>query len=104
MRIRNGSLRLDAIGEMRAGKAAAAAYEDYKRHCAEQLALQPGLTDFRLFWTALGRALGGRDKIIIDADKVPGRRNLLLMDPDQFKVPVPMLAPRPLREGPGEGP
>jgi Cu+-exporting ATPase len=97
-------LALDAIGEMRGGKTPANAYEQYKRRCAEQLALQPGLTDFRLFWTALGRALGGREKIIIDANKVPGRLNMLMMDPEQFKVPVPILAPRPMPEGPGEGP
>src|SRR5262249_58596973 len=93
-------LALDAIGEIRGGKTPTSAYEDYKRRCAEQAALQPGLTDFRLFWTAVGRALAGRDKIIIDADKVPGRRNLLLMDPEQFKVPVPILAPRPLPQRP----
>ncbi len=57
------------------------------------------LNDFRLFWTALGRSLGGRDKLIIDADQIPGRRHLLLMDPEQFRVPVPILAPR---AGPSE--
>ena len=35
---------------------------------------------------------------------VIGRRNLLLVDPEQFRVPVPLLAPRGMREGPGEGP
>jgi Cu+-exporting ATPase len=97
-------LALDAIGEVRAGKAPALAYEGYRRRREELLALQPALNDFRLFWTALGRALAGRDKMVIDADKVNGRRNLLLMDPDQFKVPVPLLAPRPGPSGPGEGP
>ena len=27
---------------------------------------------------------------MIDAEKISGRRNLLLLDPDQFRVPVPM--------------
>jgi regulator of protease activity HflC (stomatin/prohibitin superfamily) len=96
-------LALDAIGEIRAGQAPAAAYGRYQSRRAELLALQPVLNDFRLFWTELGRALAGRDKMIIDADKVPGRRNLLLLDPEQFRVPIPMLAPRGGREGQGEG-
>ena len=36
------------------------------------LLLQAALTDFRLYWDALARALAGREKVIIDADKVPG--------------------------------
>jgi Cu+-exporting ATPase len=94
-------LALGAVGEVRSGKAPAAAYEDYRRRREELLALQPVLNDFRLFWTALGRSLGGRDKLIIDADQMPGRRHLLLMDPDQLRVPVPILAPRG-RPEPGE--
>jgi regulator of protease activity HflC (stomatin/prohibitin superfamily) len=46
------------------------------------------LTDFRLFWDALAQALTGRDKIIIDADEVPGRRNLLLLDPESWRIPT----------------
>jgi regulator of protease activity HflC (stomatin/prohibitin superfamily) len=98
-------LALDAIGEIRSGKAPPAAYAGYTRRRDELLALQPSLNDFRLFWTGLGRALAGRDKMIIDADKVPGRRNLLLLDPEQFRVPVPMLGPpeRAPLQPPGEG-
>jgi Cu+-exporting ATPase len=96
-------LSLDAIGDIRAGQAPAAAYGRYQSRRAELLALQPVLNDFRLFWTELGRALAGREKMIIDADKVPGRRNLLLLDPEQFRAPIPMLAPRGGREGQGEG-
>jgi Cu+-exporting ATPase len=96
-------LALDAVGEVRAGKAPAMAYDAYRRRRDELLALQPAINDFRLFWTGLGRALAGREKMIIDAEKVPGRRNLLLLDPEQFRVPVPMLAP-PERAPRGEGP
>jgi Cu+-exporting ATPase len=81
---------------------------DYARRRQELLAAQATLTDFRLFWEAVGRALSGRDKLIVDSDKVPGRRQLLLIDPEQFRVPVPMMGmpergPRsrpPLEEGP----
>src|SRR5262249_162315 len=54
---------------------------------------QGTLTDFRLFWDALGKALAGREKLIVEGDKVPGRRQLLLFDPEKFKVPVPVLVP-----------
>jgi Cu+-exporting ATPase len=66
---------------------------------------QAALTDFRLFWDALGKALNGREKLIIDADKVPGRRQLLLFDPDKFKIPVPVMIPDrggPARRGMNE--
>jgi hypothetical protein len=35
--------------------------------------------------------------VIIDADKVPGRRHLLLLDPEMFRIPFPVAIPR---EGP----
>jgi Cu+-exporting ATPase len=69
-------------------------YRDYSRRRREQLAAQAALTDFRLFWDALAQALGGRDKVIIDADSVPGRRHLWLLDPDQFRVPMPVPSER----------
>ena len=67
------------------------AYEEYQRMRRERLAALAALTEFRLLWDTLARALVGRDKVIIDAEKVPGRRHLLLFDPDQFRLPVPML-------------
>jgi regulator of protease activity HflC (stomatin/prohibitin superfamily) len=54
----------------------------------------PNLVDFRLYWDAVGKSLNGRDLLLIDSDKVGGRRNLMLFDPDQFRVPVPILVPR----------
>jgi hypothetical protein len=46
------------------------------------------LTDFRLAWDALTLALAGRAKVIVDADRLPGRRQLLLFDPEQFTPPM----------------
>jgi Cu+-exporting ATPase len=108
-----GQLLGDAFRAVWRGQAPAAAYDQYARGRRERLAQQAALTDFRLFWDALARALVGRDKVIIDADKMPGRRHLFLLDPDQFRVPFPVamppdrtpFSPRGSRmEGPGEGP
>jgi hypothetical protein len=66
---------------------------EYERRREIALALQRTLTDFRLYWNDLGKALTGRDKIIIDADHVPGKRHLLLFDPEQWRVPAPLLTP-----------
>jgi hypothetical protein len=80
-----------------------AANRQYETARAQRLASQAVLADFRLFWDMLGEALAGREKMIIDAERVPGRRQLLLIDPDQLRVPVPILAPGG-RSGRSEGP
>jgi Cu+-exporting ATPase len=103
----------EALDAVRGGQAIADAYRDYAQRRRQQQTLQAVLVDFRLFWDTVTGVLTGRDKIIIDADKVPGRRHLLLFDPEQFRVPVPMMfAPdrSPMRsrspriETPDEGP
>ena len=43
-------------------------------------------------------ALRTRDKILIDADKLPGTRKLFLMDPDLFPRTPPLAFPRDQRE------
>jgi Cu+-exporting ATPase len=85
------SLLADSATAVRGGQAVSSAFEDYQRRRQEAFAAQAALTDFRLFWDALGRALAGRDKVLIDADRVPGKRQMLLFDPDQFRVPIPVL-------------
>jgi Cu+-exporting ATPase len=70
----------------------------------------PTLTEFTLLWETRGKALGGRDKVILDADKVRGRR-LLFFDPDQPFVPPPAVflpegtsfPPRQMHREGGEG-
>jgi Cu+-exporting ATPase len=56
------------------------------------------LTDFRLALDATVAALRTRDKILIDADKVPGTRKLYLLDPDLFPRTPPLAFPRDQRE------
>jgi Cu+-exporting ATPase len=52
----------------------------------------PELTDFRLYWEALTAALKGRDKVVVDTDNLPVRRNLWMMpfEPLRMLFPPPM--------------
>ncbi|MFN4261115.1 MAG: cation-translocating P-type ATPase family protein [Gemmataceae bacterium] len=68
-----------------------AALDHYVRRRQQAVARAMFLTDFRLFWDTLATVLGGRDKVIIDSDKLPGRRHLFLIDPDQMRPPPPVL-------------
>jgi Cu+-exporting ATPase len=107
-------LFLDAVGGLLRGDDAADVYADYARRRAQAQAAQAVLMDFRLYWEALGRALSGRELVLVDAANVPGRRQLLLLDPEQFRMPFPVLVPQgrnnmpdraPARpSGEGEGP
>jgi Cu+-exporting ATPase len=105
-------LFLGVLEALQSGTPAADAYAAYERRRRETLALQAALIDFRLFWDALARALTGRDLVLVDADRVPGRRHLMLFDPEQFRVPVPIIMPKdrnpparaPLRQEQEEGP
>ena len=81
----------DAVAAVRGGQAVGDAYRDYEQRRKDLLALQAVLTDFRLYWDALGSVLAGREKVVIDADKIPGRRHLFLFDPEKFRVPFPVL-------------
>jgi regulator of protease activity HflC (stomatin/prohibitin superfamily) len=64
---------------------------------ADASARQAAVTDFRLLWDALGEALAGRDKVVVDAEKVPGRRNLWFLPFDLLRQPA-LLGPE--RGGP----
>jgi regulator of protease activity HflC (stomatin/prohibitin superfamily) len=86
----------EAFAAVRRGRSVAAAYRELERRYRARIAVQQFLTDFRLFWEALTSALKGRDTIIVDSDKVPGRRHLFLFDLNQLRVPVPgMFLPGP---------
>ena len=58
-----------------------------------------GLLDTRLTYQAVVEVLRTRDKVIIDAPDVPGRRHLFLLDPDLLKVPQ-LIAPRTIEKDP----
>jgi hypothetical protein len=100
---REWELLRDAWRAVLNGQALDEAGRDYRRRRGEALAVQEMLTDFRLFWDTLGAALAGRDKVLIDADKVPGRRGLWMLpgEPPRW----PMQAPeRGQRTAPREEP
>jgi regulator of protease activity HflC (stomatin/prohibitin superfamily) len=73
------------------GRDAASVYPDWQRCRRDRLATQTFLIDFRLVLETVVDGLSKRDKVIVDADKVPGRRHLLLFDPELFRPPPPVL-------------
>jgi Cu+-exporting ATPase len=99
-----GALLWEAAQDLARGRKAEDVVRDYRQRRRDWVALQATLTDFRLFWDAVGQALAGRPKMIVDSDKVPGRRQLLLFDPDQFRVPVPVMGVPARAPGPGGRP
>jgi Cu+-exporting ATPase len=52
------------------------------------LATRRYLTEFRLALDAAVSVLAGRDKVIVDADKVPGKRTLMMFDPETLRLPT----------------
>jgi Cu+-exporting ATPase len=80
--------------------AAAVCWAHDRRHRQRQEALAV-LTDVRLFWEALTLALRDRDTVIVDAERVPGRRQLFLLDPSQWRLPLPAMLGNGARQTPG---
>jgi Cu+-exporting ATPase len=87
-------LAMRGARDLFAGESLEGVIERHRKDRAALLALQPALVDFRLFWDSAAKALSGRDLILIDSDKVSGKRNLMLFDPDVFRVPFPVMIPR----------
>jgi Cu+-exporting ATPase len=85
-------LRMESIDAVLAG-VEPPTMKGYERRRDEYLTLQAGLTDLRIFWDTIGRALKDRDLVLIDSDRVPGQRNLMLFDPELLRVPPPVIVP-----------
>lgn len=81
-------LLVRAVAALWQGKRPDEVFHSYEQARQEQLGKQAAITDFRLFWDALALALSGREKVLVDADKISGRRNLLLIDPEMFRPPI----------------
>jgi Cu+-exporting ATPase len=76
------------------GRSPADADADVARRRAKALAERRALVETRLTYQALVDVLRLRDKVFIDAADVPGRRHLFLMDPDLFRLPPALTAPK----------
>ena len=76
-----------------------ASQADADRELAEArralIAQQTALGDFRDFWEMLAKSLSGRQMILIDSDRVPGQRNLFLIDPELLRPNMPIFLPPP---------
>jgi Cu+-exporting ATPase len=81
----------DFMVAIQSGQSAAKAGADYAVNRAAALEVQDELIQFQLYWAAVNRSLKGRELVLIDADTLPGRRQLLMLDFDQFRVPVQFL-------------
>jgi len=83
------------------------AHDQHKRLYAQKLAEQRALTEFRLALEVMVDVLGKRDKILVDADEVRGRRSLFIGNADLFRPQLlqplernRIPPPAPLREEP----
>jgi regulator of protease activity HflC (stomatin/prohibitin superfamily) len=88
-----GLLLLGALQMAMDGHTESEVEAEHRRQHAAAVKRQTDLTDFRLYWDSLVQSLKDRDKVIIDAEKVPGRRSLFLMPLDPFRL-IPAMPPR----------
>ena len=82
---------------LKAGESMAAVDKELADRKARVLADRRRLIDARLAARAAADAFRGRDKVLVDAENLPGKRQLLLFDPDLLRA-APGLGVRP-----GEG-
>jgi hypothetical protein len=90
------------IGRMRGGQPWTAALAEHASERQRQLAERAFLVDFRLTWATLAQTLSQRNKVFIDADKVPGRRTFFLFGPEQWTPPPVINLNRPGRDFRGD--
>ena len=98
-------LALNAAAELFQAKTVEEVGVKYRQRRDAMLALQAALVDFRLSWEVISKALTGRELLLIDSDKIGGRLNLMLFDPEQFRVPFlvpPWMAPKKMLQDPEE--
>ena len=77
----------------------AAVDKDIAERRAKLLAERRALLETRLTYQTVVDVLRVRDKVIIDAPDVPGRRHLFLLDPELLKLPQ-LAAPRTIEKDP----
>jgi Cu+-exporting ATPase len=83
---------------LKAGESAATVEKDLAERRTKMLAERRFLVENRLTVQAVVDVLKLRDKVLIDAADIPGRRHLFLVDPELLRIPS-LVAPRqPERE------
>jgi Cu+-exporting ATPase len=87
------------------GKPFLEAWDDYGRQRADLLALQGNLVKAVIYWDTFQRAVAGREVVLVDPYRSAGRRILVLIDPEAFRMPFPILMQpdgtrAPLKTGP----
>lgn len=87
------TLKAELARRVKAGESPMLAEKDIEGRRAKLLAERRLMIDTRLALMAATDAFKGRDKVLIDAADLPGRRQLFLLDPDALRLP--MLGPRP---------
>jgi len=75
------------------GEALATVDADLASRRQQTLADRKQLIEFRLGLLAVVDVLKQRDKILIDADRLPGKRHLMLLDPESLRFPLPPIRP-----------
>ncbi len=81
------ALAAESAQRVRAGQDAATVTREVEARRQSLLQGRRQLTDFRLSLDAVTLVLAGRDKILIDAATLPGKRHILLMDPETPRLP-----------------
>jgi Cu+-exporting ATPase len=69
----------DLYQDLAVGRPAVEAKREYRQKRSDAIARQEALTDFRIYWDSLTAALAGRPKVMVDAERLPGRRSLWLV-------------------------
>ncbi|HET6573864.1 MAG TPA: cation-translocating P-type ATPase family protein [Fimbriiglobus sp.] len=87
-------LKSELESKLRAGQDRLSAEREFESKRRELLASRRFLTDLRLSLDAVVQVLRGRDKVLIDAADLPGRRHLFLMDPQTPTLPPVAFPPR----------
>ncbi len=86
-------LAFDAAADLFTGNPIDDVWDKAKKRRRDLLELQAPLVEFAIYWETIGKALSRRDLLLIDSDKIAGRRNLMLFDPELFRAPPPILLP-----------
>jgi P-type Cu+ transporter len=83
------SLATEREQRLKAGQSPADINKELLEKRSRLLTTRRWLTEFLLSIAAATAALAGRDKVLIDADQLPGKRTLMFFDPELLKGLTP---------------